>query len=296
MTYQWYKDGNPISGATSSTYTILTVLGTSAGVYSVKVTNAGGSVMSDTATLDLSLPPTITTQPQSQQVTHGQNVSFSVVVSGSGPFTYQWRFNNYALSGATAETLGLTNVQPSRAGNYTVVIADSVGSVTSAVATLTVYVPPAIATQPQSQALAQNQHAYLYVVANGSAALAYQWNFNGAPVSGATDSTLALGQVQPADAGSYTVVVTNNVGSVTSVVATVTVTNPVITLSPSGMTPNGFSFQASVPVGLTYVIFASTDLQAWTPIATNVAATANVTVTDPAATNHRSRFYRALVR
>src|SRR5579859_4571368 len=90
MSYQWYQNGVAIAGATSSSYTILTVLGTDAGNYCVKVSNAGGWVMSNNATLNVQAPPGVITQPQSQTVIQGQNVSFSVVASGTGPLSYQW--------------------------------------------------------------------------------------------------------------------------------------------------------------------------------------------------------------
>jgi hypothetical protein len=76
------------------------------------------------------------------------------------------------------------------------------------------------------------------------------------------------------------------------------VTNPIVTLSSfggGGLIPNGFTFQLTVPVGITYLILASTDLQTWTPIATNVATNGSIVFTDPAATNFGSQFYRAMV-
>jgi hypothetical protein len=62
------------------------------------------------------------------------------------------------------------------------------------------------------------------------------------------------------------------------------------------MTSNGFAFQLSVPIGSTYVIWTTTNLQDWTPISTNIALTGSVVVTDPAATNCSRRFYRAMVQ
>ena len=95
-------------------------------------------------------------------------------------------------------------------------------------------------------------------------------------------------------------VVTNIAGSVTSSVAVLTVTNPVpvigSVLGDATLTPNGFAFQASMPVGHTYIVFATPDLQTWTPIATNVATSASISFTDPAATNAPMRFYRILVQ
>ena len=82
--------------------------------------------------------PAITTQPQSQSVTAGGNVTFSVSVSGSAPFTYQWRKGGTNIGGATSPTLGLNNVQPLQAGSYSVVVVNAAGSATSANANLTV--------------------------------------------------------------------------------------------------------------------------------------------------------------
>ena len=61
------------------------------------------------------VPPTIVTQPQSQTVTQGANVTFNVVVSGTPPLEYGWRFNGSFIPGATNSSLTLLNVQPSSA-------------------------------------------------------------------------------------------------------------------------------------------------------------------------------------
>jgi hypothetical protein len=82
--------------------------------------------------------PAITTQPQSQSVTAGGNVTFAVSVTGSAPLTYQWRYNGTNLAGATSPTLSLNNVQPQQAGGYSVVISNAAGTVTSSTANLSV--------------------------------------------------------------------------------------------------------------------------------------------------------------
>ena len=82
--------------------------------------------------------PLITTQPQSQMVTAGSNVQFSVAASGRPAPTYQWYFNGTALNGATSSSLSLANVQSANAGNYTATATNSSGSVTSQQAALTV--------------------------------------------------------------------------------------------------------------------------------------------------------------
>src|SRR6266850_2812372 len=80
----------------------------------------------------------ITLQPQSQSVGFGSNASFIVAASGFSTLSYQWKFNNSAISGATTTALTLTNVQPSAAGTYTVTVTNKLGSATSADAILTV--------------------------------------------------------------------------------------------------------------------------------------------------------------
>ncbi len=88
--------------------------------------------------VQLPVAPAITMQPQSQTVAAGATVQFSVTTSGRPAPTYQWNFNGTAISGATASTYSLAGVQAGNAGDYTVTVANSSGSVTSAQATLTV--------------------------------------------------------------------------------------------------------------------------------------------------------------
>jgi uncharacterized repeat protein (TIGR01451 family) len=87
------------------------------------------------------VPPAITAQPNNQTAILGTHVTFRVATTGTAPLIYQWIFNGTKLAGATADTLLLTNVQPAQAGNYAVMITNIAGSITSAVASLTVLVP-----------------------------------------------------------------------------------------------------------------------------------------------------------
>ena len=71
--------------------------------------------------------PSITAQPQSQSTIVGSNVTLSVSVSGSAPFSYVWRLNGTNLPGANSASLALTNVQSSQAGNYSVFVFNGAG-------------------------------------------------------------------------------------------------------------------------------------------------------------------------
>src|SRR5262249_15189251 len=109
---------------------------------------------------------------------------------------------------------------------------NSAGATTSLLATLTVLVPPSVTVQPQSRTNNLNASASFNVVATGTSPLSYQWRFNGTNLadggqfSGASSSSLGIDSVQPMNAGSYSVVVTNIVGSTTSAVAALTVLLP----------------------------------------------------------------------
>jgi len=106
-----------------------------------KVKNAANeesSVVSDTISYVEPIPLSIAQQPQSVTNYVGSNVTFSVTASGTAPVTYQWRLYGTNLAGAVSSNLTLANIQTTDAGKYTVVITNAYGSVTSAVAVLTV--------------------------------------------------------------------------------------------------------------------------------------------------------------
>ena len=168
----------------------------------------------------------IAVSPQSQSVIAGSNAVFSVTATGFGALSYQWRFNGTNLSGATGTNLNLTAVQPANAGNYNVVVTNTLGAATSAIAVLTVLIPPAITTQPQSRTNIAGTDAAFAVTATGTAPLNYQWRFNSTNLPGETTANYMRPNVQPADAGSYTVIVTNAAGAVTSTVASLVVKSP----------------------------------------------------------------------
>lgn len=173
------------------------------------------------------VPPEITTQPVDQTIGVGGNVTFSVVAAGTTPLSYQWYFNtDTLLTDETNATLTIDNVQTNDAGGYWVTVANVAGSATSAVAVLTVTGPsaPSITTQPQNQVAMEGGSAAFMVVAAGTPPLSYQWYFDtDTSLADETNATLALSNVGTNAAGDYTVVITNDLGAVTSVVATLTV-------------------------------------------------------------------------
>ena len=236
FTYQWTKSGVNISGATASTYTTpATTSADNGAVYAVSISNAHGTVTSSNATLTVITAPTVSTQPIDQTVTAGQTASFSVVASGSAPFTYQWRKNGSNISGATSSTYTTPVTSFADHGAvYSVVVGNNAGTATSSNATLTVYSAPVISTQPDSQTVNAGQTASFGVVATGTATLAYQWTKNGVNISGATSSSYTTPATSSADNGAvYAVGISNAYGTVTSSNATLTVNYaPIISIQP----------------------------------------------------------------
>ena len=210
--------------------------------------------------------PMISTQPTNETVLAGSNAAFSVTAGGTPSLVYKWRKNGTNLvnggniSGATTNVLQFTAATTNNTGNYTVVITNNYGSITSAVATLTVTptFAPTISTQPTNQTVFAGGNAVFTMTAGGTPPLVYQWRkngnnlANGGNISGATTNVLQFTAATTSNNGNYTVVITNNYGSITSAVATLTVNlqQPVIALA-SSENPAGFRDNLNFTASLT---------------------------------------------
>ncbi|MBI5383402.1 MAG: immunoglobulin domain-containing protein [Verrucomicrobia bacterium] len=250
LRYHWQKneipltDGGNVFGTGEELLEVLILQTSDAGSYRVVVTNAFGSVTSAVATLTVTQPgiaPSITSQPQSRTNIAGTTATFSVVATGTEPLSYQWRFNNTDLAGATSTNLTLTNVQLINAGNYTVVVTNAYGNVTSLVAALTVTVcePPTITAQPVGATRCVGELASFSVTASGTG-LTYQWRKGGVNIGGPTGSNYTITSVSMGAAGNYDCVVSATCGApVASQTATLAVNSPpTITAQPTGTTRN----------------------------------------------------------
>ncbi len=160
-------------------------------------------------------PLAILAQPKSQTVLPGAEARFQVTASGTSSLRFQWQLNGQDLAGETNSVLVIQDAQASRTGNYTVRITNRSGSLTSQPATLALLVAPVISAQPASLILSPGETARLEVTASGFLQQ-FQWIAGGTNLPGATNPVLILSNVQPANAGSYFVRISNPAGSLDS--------------------------------------------------------------------------------
>lgn len=175
-------------------------------------------------------PLSILDQPQSLTVYEGGTASFTVSAQGSPPLSFQWMFNGAPILQATGQGLTLTRVRAIQAGNYSVLVSNIAGPLLSTPAVLNVQPSsgtPVIFMQPESRALPAGYGTSLTVGAIGSPPLAYQWRLNDTNLPGATNSAVVFDSVQTANAGTYTLLVSNAVGTTLSLPAALSVTNAV---------------------------------------------------------------------
>ncbi len=163
ISYQWQAgttgggifsnltESGQVSGVTGASLSISNLTFDNASDYLVVVSNSNGSVTSSVATLTVLDPaPSVSVQPISQTNIVGQSVTFSAAATGLAPLYYQWQagahgsgiYTNLLAGGqssvVTNAALTISNLVSGNAGDYTVVASNAFGSITSAVAVLTV--------------------------------------------------------------------------------------------------------------------------------------------------------------
>ncbi|MCC6989029.1 MAG: immunoglobulin domain-containing protein [Acidobacteria bacterium] len=230
--YQWRKNGLPITGATSATLSFASTALADAGTYTVVVTQNGLSLTSNNARLAVGVP--VSVSPVTHTVTVGSPVTFSFTAAPAAGTTFQWRKNGTAISGATQATFSIASAAPADAGDYTRVSTSGNTSTLSPIITLTVVPlpPPVFLSHPASQSAAVGTSVKFSVSASSSAPLVFQWYKDGVLIPGATEDQIVLTGVSREDVGTYSVVASNSAGTATSAPATLTLTAPVV-IAPS---------------------------------------------------------------
>lgn len=191
-----------------------------------------------------SAAPVILTPLTHRTVLYGSTVLLNAGAAGALPLSYQWSFNGNSLPGATDTTLVLTSVDLSQAGVYSLVVSNAYGTASSS--NQLDVLPLWITAQPQNQSALLHSSPGFTVSATGPAPFSFQWLFNHVPLPGATASSLVLTNVHIGQEGTYSVMVSNPIGTVTSADATLSLRQVVVW----GGNTNG---ETNIPLGLTNV-------------------------------------------
>jgi uncharacterized delta-60 repeat protein len=142
VTYQWFKDGEALTGQTAPTLALNGVTAATAGDYRVVIRNAAGELSSRVAKVGVITPPVVTVPPRSQVVEHGAAATFAVTATGRR-LTYQWSFAAQPLVGETNATLVIPGATAAAAGGYSVVVSNPAGNAPAVGAGLRVRPKPA---------------------------------------------------------------------------------------------------------------------------------------------------------
>lgn len=244
-TFQWFRDGTPISGARDSNFVINNATATTAaGVYTCVVSGTClPSATSSACTLAVVGKPRVTAEPTNLDLCVGASGSISVTASGSN-LVYQWFKDGVRLSNATNATLAFSNYDYTSDGQYYCVATSNVPNPNNcvvAVQTRTVRVSgfraPTVTTQPQSMDACLGSALSLVAEVQGTG-ISYEWFKNGTRIPNASSNSLTLTGITAADAGDYTCRATGTCGlSVTTAAAKISIiTKPTFTEQPSSQT------------------------------------------------------------
>jgi hypothetical protein len=217
VSYQWYfNPSNFVSSSQAAAYAeiiggfaygaVVTNGGFGYGnIPSVTFIGGGGSGAAGYATVSNGMVSGIT------MVAAGSNYTTAPTVVIGGP--------NGLVYGQTNNSLTISNASSANSGTYFVVVTSGSNSITSSVVSLTLEYPAAISSQPLDTIANAHDNATFNVGVSGTAPFYYQWEFNGTNALNATGNTLTITNISPTNLGSYTVIVSNDFGSVTSSVA-----------------------------------------------------------------------------
>jgi len=205
MTYFWLcngtnlASGGNISGTSANTLTITSATTNNSGNYQLVITNRTGFVTSSIAILNVGFVPAVSVSPPSLTLLAGSNAVFTATPGGTAPFGYSWKrsgtnFSGAGVSGTNTSVLTLAAVPTTSAGNYTVVVTNLFGSITSSIAPLTVVLPASIANSSVTNRTMQcgSNNVTFTFTAGGTTPLSYQWSLDGTPVINATNTTFSV--------------------------------------------------------------------------------------------------------
>jgi hypothetical protein len=239
IAYQWKKNGNEISGATSRTYSIDAVTLSDAGSYVCTVTGAcGAPLFSNPAVVTVGNGPIITINPKSGTVCQGTSGVIWAEATGDN-INFKWQKDGAEINGETSKTLTIPNFNSLSAGSYKF-LAISPGcntTVSSPTAILFNGAPPQVLIQPTNTIVCENSPFSLITSASGSN-LQYQWYQDGLPITNSNSSTYTVAKALLINTGKYFCKVSGSCdpAAPTSTITVNVNTAPIIVLNPTNKT------------------------------------------------------------
>lgn len=225
LSYQWYKNNDAISGATSASYTITSATQSSSADYHVRVSNGLTTVTSETAHLEVVAGLEITENPVPVIIYSNNTATLSVSAQSGLPISYQWYKGGNAIAGSNSNTLSISNAQISDSGSYQVSLSDG-NTTLSTTTSITILQSAYINSSPSSQDITEGQSTTLQVDAAGAQPLSYQWYKDGIAITNANSASYSLSNAAVEDSGFFTVRVSNGGGDVYSSAAFIDVIEP----------------------------------------------------------------------
>ncbi len=210
LSYQWSFQGAP-TGDNQPALQIPQASLPHEGDYQVVVSNPYGAATSHVARLTVIAPPVLEGPETNVTLKVGDELLLTVQASGRPPMTNQWQLNGTRVWGAVDRTLRIPMVQVSDAGDYRLIVSNADGRATSAVARVTVALPPSITRQPQDLNVDFGATAVFSTTATGGS-LSYLWYHNGIALPWATNAQLSLSPADLSLEGSYLVRISNIAG------------------------------------------------------------------------------------
>lgn len=216
--YQWFLDGRPIAGATTASLTLPNVQSRDQGAYRIAVSNAYGMRSGASARLVVQpAAPQWVSQPGDTTVREGAALSLAVVARGSEPLAFQWFLEDRPIPGETNAALRRGAVAVEDAGQYRVRVSNEAGSADTAPFVVTVDASePVVLAQPTWRVANAGVPLRIAPAVAGSAPLRFQWSREGVELPDQTNAVLVLESPTEADAGRYTLAMSNALGTAAS--------------------------------------------------------------------------------
>jgi subtilisin family serine protease len=301
LIYQWQRNSQNIDGATSPCLALTNVDWTMSGDYQAILSNGYGTRTSAVARVTVLTRPHLAAQPQSQTVAVGANVSLSVTVTNTAtlPLGGFWLRDGrpaglMVFSNPFTAVTNFQNIQTNAAGRWSVAMSNEAPSGASTIFSSNAYLT--VVLPPTNQSALLGSSVTLTALAVGPAPLRYQWQHAGTNLANATSPNLSLTNVQAAEGGSYSVVITNAIGQpaiFTANLQVLVVPRPLLT-EPRKLGDGTFQM---VLQGLSnqqpYAVEISSNLLNWTVLKTFTATNSSVPFADVIASEAGPRFYRA---